>query len=171
MAEKILKGLTCPSCSGELEIREGIHTFNCKYCGTLLITKGSDGALKFYVPNKLQRNQAIQNAFNQSRTFRGGCLRHRTEGFSSQVRPLSWAARRQQACRADFLATALRSDSPPKQSPRSYHEPRRAFARSITNCPFSNDVVCRSQRVQGEIRVSEASRPPGEWRSPRSRHV
>lgn len=64
MAEKILKGLTCPSCSGELEIREGIHTFNCKYCGTLLLAKGSDGALKFFVPNKLQRNQAIQNAFN-----------------------------------------------------------------------------------------------------------
>jgi hypothetical protein len=64
LAEKILKGLTCPSCSGELEIREGIKTFNCKYCGTLLIAKGSDGALKFYVPNKLQRNIAIQNAFN-----------------------------------------------------------------------------------------------------------
>jgi hypothetical protein len=30
----------------------------------LLITKGSDGALKYNVPNKLQRNIAIQNAFN-----------------------------------------------------------------------------------------------------------
>jgi hypothetical protein len=64
LADKILKGLTCPSCSGELEIKEGIKTFNCKYCGTLIITKGADGALKYYVPNNLQRNIAIQNAFN-----------------------------------------------------------------------------------------------------------
>lgn len=64
MADKILKGITCPSCGGEQELREGVKTFNCKYCGTLLITKGVDGAIKYYVPNKLQRNIAIQNAFN-----------------------------------------------------------------------------------------------------------
>lgn len=64
MADKVLKGITCPSCSGELELREGVKSFNCKYCGTLLVTKGIDGVVKFYVPNKLQRNIAIQNAFN-----------------------------------------------------------------------------------------------------------
>jgi DNA-directed RNA polymerase subunit RPC12/RpoP/uncharacterized membrane protein YeaQ/YmgE (transglycosylase-associated protein family) len=64
MAEKVLKGITCPACSGELDLREGVRSFNCKYCGTLLVTKGVDGVVKYYVPNKLQRNQAIQNTFN-----------------------------------------------------------------------------------------------------------
>lgn len=64
MAEKVLKGVTCPACSGEQDMREGVKTFNCKFCGTLLIAKGVDGVLKYYVPNKLQRNIAIQNAFN-----------------------------------------------------------------------------------------------------------
>jgi hypothetical protein len=64
MADKVLKGITCPSCSGELDLREGIKTFNCKFCGTLLIMKGADGAIKFYVPNTLQRNIAIQKAFD-----------------------------------------------------------------------------------------------------------
>jgi hypothetical protein len=64
LAEKVLKGITCPSCSGELDLREGIKTFNCKYCGTLLLTKGADGVVKYYVPRKIQRNIAIQNMFN-----------------------------------------------------------------------------------------------------------
>jgi hypothetical protein len=61
LAEKLLKGITCPACSGELDLREGIKTFNCKYCGTLLLTKGIDGVVKYYVPRKIQRNIAIQN--------------------------------------------------------------------------------------------------------------
>ena len=64
MAEKVLKGITCPACAGELDLREGIKTFNCKYCGTLLLTKGVDGVIKYYVPRKVQRNIAIQNMFN-----------------------------------------------------------------------------------------------------------
>jgi hypothetical protein len=64
LAEKVLKGITCPACSGELDLREGIKTFNCKYCGTLLLTKGVDGVVKYYVPLKVQRNIAIQNMFN-----------------------------------------------------------------------------------------------------------
>jgi hypothetical protein len=64
LADKVIKGITCPSCGGEQELREGVKTFNCKYCGTLLVTSGVDGAIKYYVPNKLQRNIAIQNAYN-----------------------------------------------------------------------------------------------------------
>jgi hypothetical protein len=64
LAEKLLKGVTCPACGGEQDLREGVKSFNCKYCGTLLVTKGVDGVVKFYVPNTLQRNIAIQNAFN-----------------------------------------------------------------------------------------------------------
>lgn len=61
MAEKVLKGVTCPACGGELDLREGIKSFNCKYCGTLLIVKGIGGVVKYYVPMKVQRNIAIQN--------------------------------------------------------------------------------------------------------------
>jgi uncharacterized membrane protein YeaQ/YmgE (transglycosylase-associated protein family) len=64
LAEKVLKGITCPACSGELDLKEGITSFNCKYCGTLLVTKGVGGVIKYYVPNKFNKNQAIQNAFN-----------------------------------------------------------------------------------------------------------
>lgn len=64
MAEKVLKGITCPACAGELDLREGIKTFNCKYCGTLLLTRGVEGVVKYYVPRKIQRNIAIQNMFN-----------------------------------------------------------------------------------------------------------
>ena len=64
MAEKVLKGVTCPACSGELDLREGIKSFNCKYCGTLLIVKGIGGVVKYYVPMKVQRNIAIQNTLN-----------------------------------------------------------------------------------------------------------
>lgn len=63
MAEKVLKGVTCPACSGEQDLREGVKTFNCKYCGTLLITRGVEGVVKYYVPRKIQRNIAIQNMF------------------------------------------------------------------------------------------------------------
>jgi hypothetical protein len=64
LAEKILKGITCPSCGGEQDLREGVKIFNCKYCGSLLVTSGVDGPIKYYVPNNIQRNIAIQNAFN-----------------------------------------------------------------------------------------------------------
>lgn len=64
MAEKIFKGVTCPACSGEQDLREGIRSFNCKYCGTLLVTKGVDGVIKYYVPKKINKTQAIQNTFN-----------------------------------------------------------------------------------------------------------
>lgn len=60
--EKIVKGITCPSCNGELDINEGLRSFNCKYCGTLLLTKGESGTLKFYVPRKLKKEDAVAKA-------------------------------------------------------------------------------------------------------------
>jgi DNA-directed RNA polymerase subunit RPC12/RpoP len=62
--EKIIKGITCPACSGELDIKEGLRSFNCKYCGTLLVVKGESGTLKFYVPRKLKKEDAIAKAFD-----------------------------------------------------------------------------------------------------------
>ncbi len=57
--EKIIKGITCPSCNGELDVKEGMRSFNCKYCGTLLVVKGESGTLKYYVPRKIKREEAI----------------------------------------------------------------------------------------------------------------
>ncbi|MEO8663965.1 MAG: hypothetical protein ABI462_00600 [Ignavibacteria bacterium] len=62
--EKIIKGITCPSCNGELDVTEGLTSFNCKYCKTLLVVKGESGTLKYYVPRKLKREDAIAKAFN-----------------------------------------------------------------------------------------------------------
>ncbi len=62
--EKVIRGITCPSCGGELDLKEGLHSFNCKYCGTLLVVKGESGTLKYYVPRKLKRDEAIAKAFN-----------------------------------------------------------------------------------------------------------
>ena len=60
--EKIIKGITCPSCNGELDVTEGLTSFNCKYCKTLLVVKGESGTLKYYVPKKLKREDAIAKA-------------------------------------------------------------------------------------------------------------
>jgi DNA-directed RNA polymerase subunit RPC12/RpoP len=61
--EKVIKGLSCPSCGGELNITEGIKTFNCKYCNSLLVVKGTTGSVKYYVPRKINKNTAIKNTF------------------------------------------------------------------------------------------------------------
>ena len=61
--EKVIKGITCPSCSGELDIREGLRSFNCKYCGALLVVKGESGTLKYYVPKKIKKEDAIIKAY------------------------------------------------------------------------------------------------------------
>ncbi len=62
--DKIIKGITCPSCSGELDMSEGIRSLNCKFCGTLLVAKGLGNSMRFYVTKKLKREDAINKAFN-----------------------------------------------------------------------------------------------------------
>jgi len=62
--EKVVKGITCPSCGGELDLKEGMRAFNCKFCGTLLMTKGESGTRKYYVPKSVKRENAIANAFH-----------------------------------------------------------------------------------------------------------
>lgn len=60
--EKVIRGITCPSCGGALDLKEGLRTFNCNYCGTLLAAKGESGAIKYYVPKKINRDDAIKKA-------------------------------------------------------------------------------------------------------------
>lgn len=61
--EKVIKGLSCPSCGGELNITEGIRTLNCKYCNSLLVVNGKSGSIKYYVPRKIDKLTAIKNTF------------------------------------------------------------------------------------------------------------
>ena len=61
--EKVIRGITCPSCNGELDIKEGLRTFNCKYCGTLLTVKGESGTMKYFVPRKIKKEDAIAKTF------------------------------------------------------------------------------------------------------------
>ena len=63
--EKVIKGITCPSCSGELDLAEGVRTLNCKFCGTLLVAKDTAGTtMRFSVVRKLKREDAINRADN-----------------------------------------------------------------------------------------------------------
>lgn len=61
--EKVIKGITCPACSGELDLKEGVKTFNCKYCGTLLASVGESGAAKYYVPKTIKKEDAVNRTF------------------------------------------------------------------------------------------------------------
>lgn len=62
--EKVIKGITCPACNGELDLKEGINTFNCKYCGTLLAIQGENGAAKYYVPKTIKKDDAINRTYH-----------------------------------------------------------------------------------------------------------
>jgi hypothetical protein len=59
MAEKIIKGLTCPSCGGSLEVREGIAILKCSFCSTTHRVVGMRGLPKYYVPMEFHRPQAV----------------------------------------------------------------------------------------------------------------
>ncbi|MBX7044899.1 MAG: hypothetical protein K1X86_03595 [Ignavibacteria bacterium] len=61
--EKVIKGITCPACNGELDLKEGMKTFNCKYCGTLLAVKGESGPAKYFVPKTVKKDDAINRTF------------------------------------------------------------------------------------------------------------
>ena len=62
--EKVIKGIACPSCGGALTLTEGLRTFNCKYCGSLLMIKGENGTVKYSVPRKIKRDESIAKAYN-----------------------------------------------------------------------------------------------------------
>jgi uncharacterized membrane protein YeaQ/YmgE (transglycosylase-associated protein family)/predicted RNA-binding Zn-ribbon protein involved in translation (DUF1610 family) len=79
--EKVIKGITCPSCGGELDMREGIKTFNCKYCGTLLAVKGEEGPIRYHVKKKVNKDEAIQRTLSWlgSGLSKAGGLKHNSK--------------------------------------------------------------------------------------------
>jgi len=57
-AKGALRGLTCPSCGGTLDVAEGWTNITCKYCDTPLALLGERGVLRLMVLDKLDRRQA-----------------------------------------------------------------------------------------------------------------
>ena len=55
---KVLKGLTCASCGGTVDVQEGRTNVECRYCGTPQAVVGERGIARVMVLNRLDRNQA-----------------------------------------------------------------------------------------------------------------
>ncbi len=53
-----LRGLTCPSCGGTLDVAEGWTNITCKYCETPLALLGERGVVRLMVLDRLDRRQA-----------------------------------------------------------------------------------------------------------------
>jgi hypothetical protein len=58
VSKRVLTGLTCPSCGGTLDIREGATTLSCKYCETPLAVVGERGVLRLMVLDRLAQDAA-----------------------------------------------------------------------------------------------------------------
>ena len=55
---KVLKGLTCASCGGTVDVQEGRTNVECRYCGTPQAIVGERGIARLMVLNRLDRSQA-----------------------------------------------------------------------------------------------------------------
>ncbi len=63
MTQKAITGLSCPSCGGTLEIREGRRTVECSFCGTGSMLTGEAGLLRYYVKDEITRDQVKRATF------------------------------------------------------------------------------------------------------------
>lgn len=68
MPESVIKGVSCPSCGGALELGEGMTTLRCKYCDVSLLVRGERGVLKYHQLRKTDAGQAEDSA---RKWFRG----------------------------------------------------------------------------------------------------
>ncbi len=55
---RVLRGLTCPSCGGTLDVREGWTTLSCRYCKTPLAVVGERGVLRLMVLDSVGQDAA-----------------------------------------------------------------------------------------------------------------
>jgi DNA-directed RNA polymerase subunit RPC12/RpoP len=56
----IITGLTCPKCSGTLDVREGQRIVKCPFCDARSLVKGESGLARYQVARKVSREQAAQ---------------------------------------------------------------------------------------------------------------
>ena len=57
---KVLAGLGCASCGGNLEVEEGLTNVACRYCGTRQALVGERGVIRLMVLEKVDRVQAAR---------------------------------------------------------------------------------------------------------------
>lgn len=57
---EISKGLNCPRCGGIVPIPDGQLIVNCPACETRSLVRGELGVLRYQVPNRIVRDQALQ---------------------------------------------------------------------------------------------------------------
>jgi len=55
---RVLTGLSCASCGGTVDVREGLTNIECRYCGTPQAVVGERGFARVMVLNKLERSHA-----------------------------------------------------------------------------------------------------------------
>lgn len=55
---RVLSGLTCASCGGTVDVREGHTNVECRYCGTPQAVVGARGIVRLMVLNRLDRHAA-----------------------------------------------------------------------------------------------------------------
>ncbi len=57
---RLLKGLTCASCAGTVDVEEGLTTLTCRYCGTPQLMVGNRGVRRVMVLDEITREGAEQ---------------------------------------------------------------------------------------------------------------
>ncbi len=60
MSETVLRGVSCPSCAGSLEITQGTTLLNCQFCGASLMVIGDRGLPRYYVPIRITKEQVLE---------------------------------------------------------------------------------------------------------------
>src|SRR5207247_9054794 len=59
MADKLIRGVSCSSCGGSLEITEGTVVRTCKCCAGRLAVKGDRGITRTYVALTRSRDEIL----------------------------------------------------------------------------------------------------------------
>jgi hypothetical protein len=57
---RVLTGLSCASCGGTVEVREGLTNVECRYCGTPQAVVGERGVVRLMVLNRLDGRRATE---------------------------------------------------------------------------------------------------------------
>jgi hypothetical protein len=69
MSETIIRGVSCPSCAGSLELAEGTTLLNCEFCGAGLMVTGDRGIRRYYVPLRVSKEEILEKIHAWFRKF------------------------------------------------------------------------------------------------------
>ena len=77
-AKEITQGLNCPNCGGMVPVPEGQVIVQCPFCALRSLVRGERGLLRYQVPLRVDRQQAIQamqSFFSSHRNIAAGLSR------------------------------------------------------------------------------------------------